>query len=107
MDKRRSDFLGISLALSALTLAAPVGAIAMAPPPQGGVLLVIGPEADRIVKNAGGRRIGPMSAPWGVLARGDDGFTDRVLAAGAWRVTGATWMAALCEKDSSWPDFLN
>jgi len=82
---------------AALLLAAPGDA---APARAGTPLLVIvppGAPAAAMVARAGGRLVGPVRAPFGVLAAGEGpGFAARLRAAGAWQVMPAGRLAALC-----------
>ena len=86
----------------ATLFAGPVAAIALAPGgAPGDPVLVVAWRAQDVVARAGGRPLGPASAPLAIMAEGGDGFTARLDAAGAWAVLDAGWLAALCavEKD--------
>lgn len=75
-----------------------------APPVAGdGPLLVVsgwGAGAERRIGAAGGRVVGPLRAPLGVLATSDNpAFADNLRAAGAWAVLDGRRIAALCGAD--------
>ncbi|EPX78480.1 hypothetical protein [Salipiger mucosus] len=81
-----------------LTLASALGP---APSAAGRPVLVVappwGPGAPAIVALAGGRILGPVEAPFGVLAVFDDPRpAERLLALGAWTACDARAMASLC-----------
>lgn len=81
----------------ALVLSGPISVIAMAPLPNGdGPILVIGPDAEALVRKAGGKIVTPVPAPFATLATGGDDFVDRALIGGAWRVLDGQWIAAIC-----------
>ena len=101
MKTRPYEPLWIAAVLVVCTLAAPISAIAMAPPADGGVLLVIGPNAQHIVEDAGGGAIGPVSAPWGVITKGDAEFAARARGLGAWHIIDAAWLAAICGQETT------
>ncbi|WP_159441609.1 hypothetical protein [Roseivivax lentus] len=87
----------LSFFLLATLLAGPVATLAMAPPAAPGrPMLVIAWQPDRVIAQAQGRPVGPVEAPFAVLARGDNGFRARLAQAGAWAVLDAEWVAALC-----------
>ena len=100
MYSRQNLIAVVAIALLA-GLAGPVAAIAFAPPPMsGGIVLVIGFHAQDAVARAGGRQVGPASAPFAVLAAGDGDFASRLRQNGAWRVTGGDWLASICQVNS-------
>ena len=85
----------IPLLLTATALAGPVSAVALAPPVDDAApLLVVGPDAEALVRQAGGDLIGPERAPLAVIAQGEPGFAQRL--DGAWLVIDARWLLALC-----------
>lgn len=100
MYNRQNLIVVVAVALLA-GLAGPVAAVAFAPPPaSGGVVLVIGFQAQDAVVRAGGRQVGMASAPFAVLAAGDGDFMWRLRQNGAWRVTGADWLDSTCQANS-------
>ena len=61
------------------------------------VSLPWGPSSEQIVQRAGGRLLGPESAPLGVLATSDASeFRSRLRAEGAILVIGASLIASIC-----------
>jgi len=95
---------GFLLSVGLASLAAPVaiGLAGTAPPgPEDAVLVVTWPWAEdpaQVVARAGGRDIGPVSAPMAVLASGATVAAYR--AAGAIAVLPASALALLCESPS-------
>lgn len=78
-------------------LTGPILAIAKTPVPQAGdVMLVIAQDATNVVRQAGGRLVGPTQAPLAVLAIGDHEFAAQLYASGAWVVTDGDWIAQIC-----------
>lgn len=87
----------IASVLTLALIAGPAAAVLSSRvPSERGPVLVIGPDAEGLVRAAGGRPVGPLGAAFGVLAVGDDGFVTRVIRQGAWKVTGGGWLAELC-----------
>ncbi len=92
---------------------APVAAFVAASPPGGaGPVLVLMPpwaDADRLVGRAGGWVVGPLRAPFAVLATTqrpgtakDDAFSARLMRNGAWAVRAPGLLASICgmEKET-------
>ena len=94
-----SRFLPI-LTLCLAALSGPAAALLAAPPRAGQPVLVILPphgDADRVLARAGARPIGPVTAPFAVLATGEgDDLADRLVRAGAWAVRDGAAIARLC-----------
>lgn len=90
------------VSLIVFTLCAPPVLGLAATPPVGEAprLVLFAPWADgaALVRQAGGRPIGPLEAPMGVLAVAEDtaAFDRRVRAAGAWTVIDGRAIARLC-----------
>ncbi len=87
-------------------LAGPVLALVSAPPVAGQPVLVIAAPwhggAGRAIDAAGGRPLGPVSAPMARMAVSEDAeFAARLLGAGAWLVLDASRLAAWCVSPSS------
>lgn len=84
----------------ALTLAAPLGGLFASPPKPGSPMLVLLPpwaDGDAVVAAAGGQVIGPISAPFAVIAYGRaSDFVDKLHRGGALIVSDATLLANLC-----------
>ena len=83
-----------------LTILMPLMAALHVPPrPDRPMLVVLPPwaQADRVIEAAGGRRIGPRTAPFASFAQSDDpAFIAKVHGLGAWAVRDATRLAQLC-----------
>lgn len=83
-----------------VAMLAPAAALVSMPAPDRGPFLVTLPpwaDAEAIVTAAGGRIIGPLEAPFAVLATADaDGFARLARARGAWFVTDGAALARLC-----------
>jgi hypothetical protein len=80
----------------AWVLVAPFAAL---PAAGGGPVLVLLPpwtDADAIVTSAGGRLIGPVRAPFAVLAEGGASFPEQVRQGGAWAVADGAVVARIC-----------
>lgn len=81
-------------------LALPIMIVASAGPFSGGPVLVVSPWGEATQANisqAGGRLIGPQSAPLGAFATSDDpDFPQRLKASGAWAVINGARLAAIC-----------
>ena len=91
--------LAIVLALLLIFLTGPLMALAMAPKAvQGAPVLVVARDAAAVVAAAGGRIVGPTTAPMAVLATGDSGLINRLRASKAWLVTEGRWIAQLCGR---------
>ncbi len=89
--------LVVAALLTACTLSGPLAALAMAPEPAPGrPVLVIGWGAEAAVKRAGGRAVGPVSAPLAVLAQGEGDFIAKLRLGDIWAVRDAGWLAAFC-----------
>lgn len=86
----------ISVMAVVLVLAAPFAALPAAG--RGPVLVILPPwqDAEALVAAAGGRLIGPLRAPFAVLADGADGFAERLRQGGAWAVTDGAGVARIC-----------
>ncbi len=88
------------LATLSVTLFVPFGSLLASAPKAGAPVLVLLPpwvDGPSVVEAAGGRVIGPMSAPFALLAYGDDpGFADRLQIAGALNVSDASILSELC-----------
>ena len=85
-----------------MTFAAALGPL---PGRPGMPVLVIAPPwgigAPALVQAAGGRLIGPVTAPFGALAIFDEASPEaRLLALGAWAARDARAMASLCGVDA-------
>ncbi len=89
--------------LSCIALATPVALLAGTRPDPGGIVLVVAPPwattggAAGIVSAAGGREIGPMRAPFAVLATLDDLPAARQH--GAWLLLDGRVLARICGVD--------
>ncbi|MGH1368326.1 MAG: hypothetical protein ACRBCL_06885 [Maritimibacter sp.] len=81
-------------------LALPVMIIAGTGPLPAGPVLVVSPwgaKAKSNIEMAGGRIIGPETAPFGIFAASDDPqFSTRLRASGAWAVLNGARLAAIC-----------
>lgn len=74
-------------------------ALLSAPPGAGAPVLVVLPpwrDADDMLRRAGGRPVGPLRAPFAVMATGGTDLAARLRAAGAWAVTDAPLLARIC-----------
>lgn len=75
----------------------PALAVASAPTAPGAPVLVVAGDAERIVRHAGGRTLGPSAAAFGTLASSPDGdFLRRLHDGGAWLVLDGRIIAAIC-----------
>ena len=87
-------------ACAAVGLSAPFISLAGSTPVPGGIALVIAPPwvaTEAIVDAAGGRAVGPVSVPLGMLAQSDTpDFADKLRKAGAWFVADGRPVALLC-----------
>ncbi|WP_172330481.1 hypothetical protein [Mangrovicoccus sp. HB161399] len=94
------------LCLIATMAATPLLALVMSAPAGEGapVLVVSGSGAEarlRLVAEAGGYPVGPVSAPMATLAASDQpGFAARLEAAGAWFVLDAAFLSTICGANS-------
>ncbi|QFS81880.1 hypothetical protein FIU97_03740 [Roseivivax sp. THAF40] len=94
---KRIERIIVPVFLVATLFAGPLAALAMAPEAEpGDPMLVLAWEPGRVIEQAGGRPIGPVGAPLAMMAQGDDGFSARLSAFGAWAVLDAGWLGALC-----------
>lgn len=88
-----------------LTFLAPLGSLLAAPPrPSAPVLVLVPPWIDAVslVASAGGRVVGPASAPMAVLAYSDDSeFAQNLLRSGALGVRDGSVLADLCGAKGS------
>lgn len=95
MESLKTNIGSIALAIAA-GLLSPVAALAVAPTPANGIVLVVASDPAAVVTRANGRVLGPTTAPFAVLSTGSGDFADRAWDEGAWIVTSADWMSALC-----------
>ncbi|NEX47946.1 hypothetical protein [Pseudotabrizicola algicola] len=90
----------LTIAAFALSLFAPLWMALASPPRGGGPLLVVLPpwaDADRVITQAGGQRIGPVAAPFAVLAQSDHPlFVVRLMQSGVWAVRDGRQIAQIC-----------
>ncbi len=78
-------------------LSGPVAALALLPPARTGApVIVIAPDAPGIVQQAEGQIIGPLEAPFAVLATFDDPSAAARGGALAWFFRDGTAIAAAC-----------
>ena len=88
------------LAAIAITCAAP-GVMALSNPPVPGaaVLVMLPPwaDGDGLVAAAGGQVVGPLRAPFAILALSQNAdFAEQLRLAGAWAVADGTALARIC-----------
>ncbi|MEH7826640.1 hypothetical protein [Gemmobacter denitrificans] len=88
----------VAVALSPL-----LALFAAAPPPEGGVALVVaapwGKAAAQVAQDAHIQEIGPERAPIGVLVKlGDEGSVTRLYENGAWFVVNGQRILELCSS---------
>ncbi|WP_353472186.1 hypothetical protein PVT71_12875 [Salipiger sp. H15] len=106
MEQKVEDFMTALLLALVLCIGLGAGIVATlgaVPPGDGatGVVLVIappwGPGAPALVRAAGGRTVGPVSAPFGTLASFDGPAPlARLGALGAWATRDAAVLASIC-----------
>lgn len=86
--------------LGAAFCAGPLLAVASAPAPDGGVVLVLSPPwaaSEEIVHQSHGRLLGPDTGRFATFAVSEaPGFASRLKKHGAWFVLDGTKMAQLC-----------
>ncbi len=89
--------------LTVLAIVASLGVapavVLTAPAPATGPMLVILPpwrDAGAVLATAGARPLGPQNAPFAVIATGPPGAAARLRESGAWAVTDASALAAIC-----------
>lgn len=87
-------------ALISVLLAGPLLALATSKPVPGEIMLVIGPDPSAqyaMVKEAGGRPLGPEIARFGLLVISEnEDFATSLMQEGAWFVVDGRQMALLC-----------
>lgn len=106
MDQKIEDFMTVLLLGFVLSVSLAAGGVALVggSPVNGvapGPVLVIappwGPGAAALIHGAGGRMVGPVSAPFGALASFEGAVpVARLRALGAWGVRDASALAAYC-----------
>lgn len=86
-----------------IVLSGPMIVVASATPSQDDIRLVVsgwGRAASDRVETAGGHVIGPVRAPFGILAQSNDPeFSNRLHALGAWAVIEGGRIASICGVD--------
>ena len=92
--------LALAMLCLATLLAGPVLALAGAPPRPGAPVLVVAPPwagLDAMIRDAGGRPLGPVAPSLARLAQfPDTGFAPALRAAGAWAVADAGRLSDIC-----------
>ncbi|SFR16189.1 hypothetical protein [Poseidonocella sedimentorum] len=86
-------------ALIGAVMLGPVLAIAAAPLPDTGPVVVVTPpwkDAESVIEAAGGRVIAPAPAVLAAAGDGDAEFLRKLSGAGAWAVLPAAFFAQLC-----------
>jgi len=92
--------LRLFFACALVTVLAPGLMILSVPPLAGAPVLVVLPpwaDADHILRAAGGQAIGPVAAPFALLAQSEAAnFVQSLHAQGAWAVRDGASLARLC-----------
>lgn len=92
--------LALAMLCLAMLVSGPVLALTGAPPRPGAPVLVVAPPwagLDTMIREAGGWPVAPLSPPLARLAQFPEAdFAPALRAAGAWAVTDAGRLAAIC-----------